>query len=73
MIAGSKGAMLEVVSDASRGSLVEYNLGKTLNECNISLLRNGLYCYNPDGDIYLVTKSGMEPVETSDGDFRSGI
>jgi hypothetical protein len=73
MIGGTKGALIDSISDASRGTLVEYNAGKTLEDCAISLLRNGLYCYNTDGDIYLVTKGGIEPVTTSDGDFRAGI
>jgi hypothetical protein len=73
MIAGTKGALVDAVSDASRGIVVEYNAGKALEDCAISLLKNGIYCYNPDGDIYLITKAGIEPITTSDGDFRSGI
>jgi len=73
MIAGSKGALISASSDASRGTLVEYNLGTGLDDCAISLLKNGLYCYNNKGDMYLVSKAGIEPVITSDGDFRSGI
>ncbi|MDR0607847.1 MAG: hypothetical protein LBG52_05950 [Candidatus Peribacteria bacterium] len=73
MIGGTKGAMINAVSDASRGTLVEYNTGKPLEDCAISLLRNGLYCYTSGGEIYAITKSGIEPVSTIDGDFRSGI
>ncbi|MDR0370035.1 MAG: hypothetical protein LBH96_06140 [Candidatus Peribacteria bacterium] len=73
MIGGDRGALIDAVSDASRGTLVEYNIGKSLEDCSISLLKNGLYCYNSDGDIYVITKSGIDPVETSDGDFRAGI
>jgi hypothetical protein len=65
--------LIDSVSDASRGALVEYNVGKSLQDCAISLLKNGLYCYNTDGDIYAITRGGIDPVETSDGDFRSGI
>jgi hypothetical protein len=72
MIAGTKGALIDTVSDASRGTVVEYNVGKVLEDCTISLSKNGLYCYNSDGSMYLITKSGIEPVTTSD-DFRSGI
>jgi hypothetical protein len=71
MIGGTKGAMIDVVSDASRGTLIEY--GKPLEDCAISLLKNGLYCYTSGGEIYAITKSGIEPVSTTDGDFRSGI
>ena len=56
MIGGDKGALIDAVSDASRGTLVEYNVGKPLQDCAISLLRNGIYCYHGDGDIYLITK-----------------
>ena len=40
MIGGEKGALVDAVSDASRGSIIEYNTGKPLIDCNISLLRN---------------------------------
>ncbi|MDR2190799.1 MAG: hypothetical protein LBP53_06600, partial [Candidatus Peribacteria bacterium] len=73
MIGGSKGAMIDAMNDASRGTLVEYNVSKPLGDCSISLLKNGIYCYTTDGEIYLISKSGIEPVQTSDGDFRSNI
>lgn len=73
MIGGTKAALIDSVSDASRGTLMEYNLGTNLEDCDTSLLRNGLYCYTSAGDIYLVAKSGIEPLETTDGDFKSGI
>ncbi|MDR2415173.1 MAG: hypothetical protein LBD75_00730 [Candidatus Peribacteria bacterium] len=73
MIGGTKGALIDAMNDASRGVLVAYNLDKSLDGCAISLLKNGIYCYAEGGEIYLVTKSGIEPVTTSDGDFRSNI
>jgi hypothetical protein len=73
MIGGTKGAIIDTVSDASRGTLIEYNTGKPLENCEISLLKNGLYCYTTAGEIYAITKYGIEPVTTTDGDFRSGI
>ncbi|MBO4203741.1 hypothetical protein J5893_02815 [bacterium] len=73
MIAGSKGAIINASSDSSRGSVVEFNVGKPLENCVTSLLKDGLYCYNTDGDIYLIVKSGVTPVSTTDGDFKTNI
>ncbi len=73
MIAGTKGAMINASSDTSRGSVVEYNTGTPLENCVTSLLKDGLYCYNTAGDVYLVVKSGVTPVSTTDGDFKSNI
>lgn len=73
MIGGTKGAMINVSSDASRGAVVEYNAGAPLEQCVTSLLKDGLYCYNTTGDIYLVLKSGVTPLSTTDGDFKPNI
>ncbi|GHW02841.1 hypothetical protein AGMMS50249_6270 [candidate division SR1 bacterium] len=72
MIAGDKGAIINT-NAGNPGTTVAYNAGKSLSDCNLSLSKNGLYCYNTDGDIYLISKSGITPVTTSDGDFKTNI
>jgi len=73
MIAGSKWAIIDASSDTSRWTVQPYNLSKELENCIPSLNSNWLYCYNWSGDIYMISKSGIVPVTTEDGDFRSWI
>ncbi len=73
MIGWSKWAIIDAASDSSRWSLTPYNLSKDLENCITSLNSNWLYCYNTDGDIYMISKSKITPVTTEDGDFRSWI
>ena len=73
MIAWSKWAIIDASSDTSRGSLIEYNLSKPLKNCIASLNSNWIYCYNDDGEIYMVSKAGIVPVWTEDWNFRSWI
>lgn len=73
-VAWSKASLLWVVNDNSRWSLVEYNLDDPVENCSLNLLKNGFYCYTDNGNIYVVTKSGIESVTTSDPDgFPSTI
>ncbi|HOG15388.1 MAG TPA: hypothetical protein PK674_02265 [Candidatus Absconditabacterales bacterium] len=65
-IGGTKGAMIGVVNDGSRGSLVEFNIDSDIQGCSSNLLRDGLYCYTKDGRIFSVNKAGVEPLITSD-------
>jgi len=74
MIVGDKGAMIGAVNDNTRGSLVNYGIDESVKGCDISLSRNGYYCYTPTGKIYFVGRSGIEPVTTADADwFPSNI
>ena len=73
MIAWSKWAMIDASSDTSRGSLIEYNLSKTIKSCISALNSNWIYCYNDAWEIYMVSKSGIMPVTTEDWDFRQWI
>lgn len=73
LIGWSKWSLIWASSDNSRGSLIEYNLSKDLENCITSLNSNWLYCYNGSWDIYMVSKSGIVPVTTEDWDFRSWI
>lgn len=73
MVAGSKWAIIDASSDTSRGSLIEYNLSNSLKNCIPSLNSNGIYCYNDNWEIYMISKSGIVPVWTEDWSFRSWI
>ena len=74
MIAGDKGALIWANNDNSRWSLVNYSLDESTKGCNMSLSKNGFYCFTPTGKIYFVGRSGIEPVTTSDADgFPSDI
>ncbi|AHB41053.1 hypothetical protein P148_SR1C00001G0246 [candidate division SR1 bacterium RAAC1_SR1_1] len=68
LIAGSKAALLGVVNENSRGSLVSYNIDDTIENCSLNLLRNGFYCYTTNGKIYVIARSGIESVTTADPD-----
>ena len=72
-IAWNKWAIIDASSDVSRGSLVEYNLSKTLKNCIPSLNANWIYCYNDDWEIFMISKSGIVPVTTEDWSFHGWI
>jgi len=46
--------------------LIEYDIEENIQSCSDNLLRDGLYCYTPNGRIFSVTKVGIEPVTTAD-------
>ena len=73
MIAWSKWAIIDASSDTSRWSLIEYNLSSSLKNCIPSLNSNGIYCYNDNWEIYMISKAGIVPVWTEDWNFRSWI
>lgn len=73
MIAWSKWALIDAASDTSRWTLIEYNLTKNLEDCIVALNSNGLYCYNDEWEVYMISKAGIVPVTTEDGDFRTWI
>jgi len=73
MLAWSKWAIIGATSNTSRWSLIEYNLSKDLENCITALNSNGLYCYNSAGEIYMISKAGIVPVNTEDWNFRGWI
>ena len=73
MIAWSKWAIIDASSDTSRWYLREYNLTKGLQSCISSLNSNWLYCYNDEWEIYMISKTGITPVNTEDWSFRKWI
>lgn len=73
MVAWTAWAIIGANSDTSRWTLQSYNVWESLTDCITSLNANWLYCYNNNGNIYMISKAWITPVWTTDGDFRSGI
>ena len=73
MIAWSKWAIIDASSDTNRWYLQPYNLTKPLKDCISALNSNWVYCYNEEWEIYMISKSGITPVNTEDWSFRKGI
>lgn len=65
-IAGANGAMISAINDNMRGTLIEYSTDEFIDGCSTNLLQDGLYCYSSNGNIFSVTKAGIEPVSTND-------
>lgn len=73
-IGGGQWALIGVVNNDIRGSLVRYNLPSPLQGCVSNLSRNGLYCYNQFGELYNITKPGVEKMSLASGSpFPSSI
>ncbi len=73
-IAGNNGAIISAINDNMRWTLVEYSSEDLINGCSTNLLRDGLYCYSSNGNIFSVTKAGVEPVTTENATwFPSNI
>lgn len=72
-VAWTKGVLLDITSDTNRGNLIDLNAGNNLQDCTLSLLRDGLYCYTEWDDLFLVNKTGITPLETDDGSFKNWI
>lgn len=66
MIWWSTAALLWVVNDNIRGSVIDYGVD-AINGCNINLLRNGLYCYT-NSAIFNITRAWVENISTADED-----
>lgn len=67
-IAGQQGALIWVVNEGTRGTLVEYNIGSDAKDCTLSLSKKGLFCYTAGGELFYVGKTGVETMETTDGE-----
>jgi len=69
LVAWTKSALLGVVNENSRWSLVWYNIDDTIDNCSLNLLKNWFYCYTLDGKIYVITRTWIESVTTADPDW----
>lgn len=70
-IAGTRAAIIGSVNESTRGSLVEYNTASDAKDCSLSLSKKGLFCYTPTGELFYVGKSGVELMETTDGQWST--
>ncbi|HMT01402.1 MAG TPA: hypothetical protein PKC14_03685, partial [Candidatus Absconditabacterales bacterium] len=68
-VGGTNGALLSIVNNDIRGSLVRFGLQTALDECTNNISKNGLYCFSNAGLIYNITRSGIEPVTNKVGSF----
>lgn len=68
IVAWTKSALVGALDDNMRGSLVDYNLPSTdtMKWCNLSLLKDGLYCFTNNANIYSINKAWAQPVTTTD-------
>ena len=68
IVAWTKSALVWALDDNMRGSLVDYNLPSTdtMKWCNLSLLKDGLYCFTNNAGIYSINKEWAQPVTTTD-------
>ena len=67
-IGGTQAALIGVINDATRGNLIEYNVGSAMKDCELSLGTRGLFCYAENGDLFFVNKLGVEQMEVVDED-----
>lgn len=66
IIAGNKGSLLGTLNDSVRGTLIDFGSYEDVKNCSLNLLRNGIYCFTPDGDLFNVTNGGIETLTTTD-------
>lgn len=68
-IVGAKAALMGTLNEDVRGSVIEYNMDDdVVKGCNQSLLKDGLYCFTEDGNIFLTNKAWIQMVTTWDPD-----
>ena len=72
-VGGTNGAIMDIINNDVRGVTVSYDAGQTMQLCDDSLLKRSLYCVDQLGDIYLVTKAGLEKVENNGDPFPKNI
>ncbi len=68
-IAGTKGAMIDILDGDRRGTLKPYTLAdddKEIKSCTPNLLKNGLYCVTDASRLYNITKAGLETLTLTD-------
>lgn len=66
-IAGTRGALLGITNENSRGNLIEFNASADAKDCSLSLSKKGLFCHTVGGQLFYVGKAGVELMETTDG------
>ena len=70
-VAGSKWALMGIVNDSTRGTLVAYDGSSDVKECTLSISKKGLVCYGTWGNLFYVSKTGVESMESSDGSWAT--
>ena len=62
-VAWEKSALIGVINDTTRGTLVEYNLWDSAKACTLSLSKKWMFCYT--------NKLGVEVMEVIDSDWTT--
>jgi hypothetical protein len=65
MVWWQEGALIWAINETLRGTLVSAAIDQQFSTCSLNIYRNGLYCVDGSNDIYMVSKSWVEPVNTS--------
>ena len=73
LVWASQWALLWVMNDGIRGTLVQYTADDEIKSCSPNLLSNWLYCVTDSAYLYSVTKEWFEPLITQDGAFPDTI
>ncbi|MBS8122254.1 hypothetical protein, partial [Candidatus Vampirococcus lugosii] len=71
-ISGNKGALLKAINNDVRGTSINYDIPVDINGCTLNLLKDGMYCFSSQGEIFNVINSGIETVSAS-SEFESNI
>ncbi len=66
---GTQGALVGAVNETLRWTLASISPGTTITDCNLNLLKNGLYCVTDKSELLNIMRTGMLPVTVANGAF----
>jgi hypothetical protein len=72
LVSGKKGWLIGVINESLRWTLVSAATDQEFETCSLNIYRNGLYCLDQSNQVYMVSKSGVEPLTTA-GEFPDDI
>ena len=70
-VAWEKAALIGLVNDSTRGTLVEYNMMESAKSCSLSLSKKWLFCYTAEWNLFYVNKLWVEVMEVIDSDWST--
>lgn len=65
MIAGEEWWLIGAINETLRWTLVSAAIEQEFTTCSLNVFRNGLYCVDLNNDVYMISKSWVEPVNTA--------
>lgn len=72
LVSGEKGWLIGVINETLRWTLVSAAIDQEFKTCSLNIYRNGLYCLDQSNQVYMVSKSWVEPLTTA-GSFPDNI